>query len=114
MIICNNVYIGLTILYKAIIGDVIYLGYNVFILDYSHGNHNERVIYVYFLVFKRKLFSKDPIIIEKNIWIWRNNCILGNGTIGDNAIIDTRNIVIDDAEENSIYDGVSEKNKIER
>lgn len=101
-------------MYKAIIGDVIYLGYNVFILDYFHSNHNERVFYVYFLVFKRKLFSKDPIIIGKNIWIWRNNCILGKGTIGDNAIIGTRSIVIDDAEENSIYDGVSEKNKIER
>ncbi len=65
MIICNNVYIGLTILYKAIIGDVIYLGYNVFILYYSHGNHNERVFYVEVLVFKRKLFSKDLIIIGK-------------------------------------------------
>ena len=52
-------------MYKAIIGDVIYLGYNVFILDYSHGNHNERVFYVYALVFKRKLFSKDYIIIGK-------------------------------------------------
>lgn len=36
-----------------------------------------------------------------------------NGTIRDNAIIDAWNIVIDDVEENSIYDGV-QKNKIER
>lgn len=84
-----------------------------FILDNSHGNHNERVFYVDVLVFKRKLFSKGLKIIGKDVQIWKNNCILVNGTIRDNAIIDAWSIVIDDVEENSIYDGV-QKNKIER
>lgn len=38
-----------------------------FILDNSHGNHNERVFYVDVLVFKRKLFSKGLKIIGKDV-----------------------------------------------
>ena len=113
LIIGNNVYIGdgsyLTVLNKTIIGDGTCLGDNVFISDNSHGNPNDRVSDADIPVLKRKLFSKGPIIIGKNVWIGRNSCILGNVTIGDNAIIGAGSIVTHDVEKNSVYAGVPAK-----
>lgn len=86
-IIGNNVsynyYCHIGCLNKIVIGDNVMLGSRVVIEAHSHGTTD----YLNMHVAKRKLHSKGPIIIEDNVWIGENACILENGRIGKCSII---------------------------
>ena len=76
------------------IGDDVLIGSNVLITDHSHG------IFSYDNMDKpwaeRELCSKGPVIIEKNVWIGENTCILSGVTIGKGSVIGAGSIVTHD------------------
>jgi serine acetyltransferase len=94
----NNVNFGnychISCLNKITIDNGVLTGDNVSIIDNFHGNQTTeendiRPAY-------RKLYSKGPIHIGKNVWIGKNVCIMPNVTIGDYAIIGANAVVTHD------------------
>lgn len=90
--ITNNSYISCV--NSVIIGSGCLLGENCFITDNFHGNN-------FFDEMKippndRKLFSKGPVHIGKNVWLGRNVCVMPNVTIGDYAVIGANSVVTHD------------------
>ena len=59
---------------KIIIGDNVLIGSNVLITDHSHGYNDYRDIED--IAACRYLYSKWSVIIEDNVWIGENVCIL--------------------------------------
>ena len=57
----------------------------------------------------RKLYSKGPVIIGRNVWIGENVCILPNVSIGDGAIIGAGAVVTHNIPSYSISAGVPAK-----
>lgn len=93
---------------KITIGNGVLLGDNVLITDNFHGisgNINERHI----PPIKRKLFYKGEIVIEDNVWIGRNVCIMGNVYIGTGAIIGANAVVTHDIPSYGVAVGVPAK-----
>lgn len=88
------------------IGDGVLLGDNVFISDNSHGKTGEEIDLP---PLERKLFVKGPILIEDNVWIGRNACIMGNVCIGKGAIIGANAVVTHDVLPNTVVAGVPAK-----
>ena len=76
------------------IGDGCLLGDNVFITDNFHGNSSDAELSI--PPIERKLVSKSPVIIGKNVWIGRNVCVMPGVTIGDGAIIGANAVVTHD------------------
>ena len=60
-------------------------------------------------VAKRRLHSKGPIIIEDNVWIGENACILENVRIGKCSIIGANAVVTHDIPPYSVAVGVPAK-----
>ena len=58
---------------------------------------------------KRPLHSKGPIIIEDNVWVGENVCILENVRIGKCSIIGANAVVTHDIPPYSIAVGVPAK-----
>lgn len=88
------------------IGDGVLLGDNVFISDNLHGKTGEEVELP---PLERRLFIKGPILIEDNVWIGRNACIMGNVCIGKGAIIGANAVVTHDVLPNTVVAGVPAK-----
>lgn len=99
----NNCHIGC--INHIEIGDNVTLGSNVLIGDHSHGDIND----IETPVMKRPLRSKGPIIIEENVWIGENVCILPNVTIGKYSIIGAGAVVTHDIPSYSVAVGVPAK-----
>lgn len=78
-----------------VIGDGTLLGRNVFISDNNHGNSMDPLEKNIPPV-ERKLTTKGPVIIGKNVWIGRNVSILSGVTIGDGAIVGANSVVTKD------------------
>lgn len=96
-----RVHIG--VINKVIIGNNVLIGSNVLITDHSHGrgDGDERLI----PPTKRPLFSKGPVIIEENVWIGENCCILPNVTIGKGSIVGANSVVTHDCPPYSVICG---------
>lgn len=94
----NNVYIGnfcqISCLNRIEIKENVTIGDNTFICDNFHGNGSKGEINIEPL--ERKLISKGPIIIEKNVLIGRNVCIFGNVKVGEGSIIGANSVVTHD------------------
>lgn len=86
------------------IGDGSLLGRNVFIADNNHGDGADELEKNISPV-ERKLTTKGPVIIGKNVWIGRNVTILSGVTIGDNAIIGANSVVTKDVQAYSVVAG---------
>jgi len=97
----NNIHIGC--INKVIIGDNVLFGSNVFISDHQHGFVDGRDIDV--PPANRFLFSKGPVMIEKNVWIGENVSIMPDITIGENSIIGANSIVTKNIAKNSVVAG---------
>ena len=93
--------------HKVVIGDNCLLGRYVYISDNTHGKSDYSDLNI--PPRKRKLSSKGPVIIGKNVWIGRCSTILSGVTIGDNAIIGANSVVNKDVPANSIVAGVPMK-----
>lgn len=68
------------------------IGDNVLITDHSHGATDLSTL-MYIHPKERKLFSKGPVIIEDDVWIGENVCILPNVVIGKGAVIGCNTVV---------------------
>lgn len=86
------------------IGEGTLLGYNTYISDNFHGSN--QLCELDIPPYNRKLTSKGPIIIGKNVWIGRNACIMPNVKIGDYAIIGANAVVTHDIPAYAIVAGV--------
>lgn len=109
LIIGNNVscnfYCHIGCLNKIVIGDNVMLGSRVLIEDHSHGTTDDLDT----PIAKRKLHSKGPIIIEDNVWIGENACILENVRIGKCSIIGANAVVTHDIPPYCVAAGVPAK-----
>lgn len=104
----NNVtiteYCQISCIDRIEIGDGTLLGRNVFIADNNHGNGID-VLERDIPPVERKLTSKGPVIIGKNVWIGRNVTILSGIRVGEGAIIGANSVVTKDVQAYSVVAG---------
>ena len=93
---------------KIDIGNGVRIGRMVFITDNSHGL-NDTISELNTPILSRKVTSKGPVIIGKNVWIGERACILPNVTIGDGAIIAANAVVTKDVPPYSVVGGCPAK-----
>lgn len=79
---------------RITIGDNLLTGINVLITDNAHGTFDLQELNT--SPIKRKLFSKGPVVIDDNVWIGSNSCIMPGVTIGRGAIIGANAVVTKD------------------
>ena len=90
-----------------LIGDNVLIGSNVLITDHCHGKNSLDDIDS--APEHRKLISKGPIIIEDNVWIGENVCIMPGTRIGKNSIIGALSVVTKDIPPYSVAVGTPAK-----
>lgn len=78
---------------KIIIGDNFLSGKWVTIVDNSHGDTNQDLLQS---PANRKLFSKGPVIIGKNVWLGDKVTILPGVRIGDGVVVGANSVVTKD------------------
>ena len=91
----------------VVIGQGCLFGDNVFITDNSHGQNLHQELNI--PPRDRKLYSKGPVYIGKNVWIGRNVCIMPGVTIGDGAVIGANSVVTHDIPAYNVAAGVPAK-----
>ncbi|OMQ10124.1 hypothetical protein BXU01_15805 [[Flexibacter] sp. ATCC 35103] len=88
---------------EIIIEDGVLIASKVFITDHYHGEISSDAITI--PPSERKLFSKGPVKIEKNVWIGEGAVILPNVIVGENSIIGANSVVTKDIPKNSVVGG---------
>jgi acetyltransferase-like isoleucine patch superfamily enzyme len=88
---------------EIIIEDGVLIASKVYISDHYHGEITSETLNL--IPSQRKLFSKGPIKIEKNVWIGEGVVILPNLTIGENSIIGANTVVTKSIPKNSVVGG---------
>lgn len=111
LVLGNNINFGnhcyISCLNKIIINDGVLTGDNVSIIDNYHGDLSMGEMNIRPAL--RKLYSKGPIEIGKNVWIGKNVCIMPNVKIGDYAVIGANAVVTHDIPACAIAAGVPAK-----
>lgn len=88
---------------KIIIGNNVLTGKNILIVDNAHGSSDRRLLDM--APSERPIFSKGPVIIEDNVWIGGNACIMPGVTIGRGSIIGAGCVVVKDVPPYSVVAG---------
>lgn len=101
-----NDYVHIAAVEKVSIGNNVLIASKVFISDHNHGNYSGSHDHdnPNSLPKERKLFS-NPVIVEDNVWIGENVCILPGVTIGKGAIIGAMSLVNRDIPANTLAVG---------
>ncbi|MBQ8133030.1 MAG: acyltransferase [Clostridia bacterium] len=111
IIIGNNVSINYDVHIACIdrieIGDGTLLASKVFITDHNHGDTDIQTLKI--PPQDRKLISKGPVVIGKNVWIGENVCIMPGVVIGDNCIIGANSVVTNSIPAYTVSAGVPAK-----
>lgn len=111
IIIGDNCGIGershITSINSITIGNGVLLGKNVLITDNAHGSNTP--IQQSIIPSMRPLISKGAVVIEDNVWIGQNSCILPGVTIGYGAIVAANSVVTKNIDANTIVAGVPAK-----
>lgn len=81
----------ITCVNKVIIGKNVLMGRRVLITDNSHGKSDKDLLIL--PPVSRPLYSKGVVIIEDNVWIGDQACIMPNVIIGKGAIIGANAVV---------------------
>ena len=97
----------ITAINKIRIGKNVLTGTNVLISDNEHGESSRQNMNIQPRL--RQLVSKGEVIIEDNVWIGNNACILGGVRIGMGSIIGANTVVTKDIPPYSIAAGVPAK-----
>jgi acetyltransferase-like isoleucine patch superfamily enzyme len=85
---------------SIIIEDNVLIGSKVYISDHSHGSND-----ISLRPALRNLYSKGPVLIEKNVWIGEGVVVLPGVTIGMNSIIGANSVVTKSIPQNSVAVG---------
>lgn len=94
---------------KIIIGNNVLGAGKILIIDHDHGKAGIHLIHNKDISPRdRELFSKGPIIIERNVWIGEGAIILAGAHIGSGAVIGANAIVNCKVEPNTVF--ISKKN----
>lgn len=88
---------------EIIIEDGVLIASKVFITDHYHGEITSEAVKI--PPFKRKLYSRGSVKIEKNVWIGEGVVILPNVIIGENSIIGANSVITKDIPKNSVVGG---------
>lgn len=111
IVIGNNVVINFNVhigaIKKIIIEDDVLIGSNVLITDHSHGRLTVDELDI--PAVKRSLFSKGPVVIERNVWIGEGVCILAGVHVGRNSVIGSNAVVTHDIPPGHIVAGIPAK-----
>ena len=102
--VCFNTDIHIGCINKVIIGDNCLFGSRIYITDHDHGSTSEEDILL--PPAQRSLYTKGPVIIEKNVYVGEGVAILSGVRIGENSIIATNSVVTKDVPRNSIVAGI--------
>jgi acetyltransferase-like isoleucine patch superfamily enzyme len=98
----SDVHIGA--IKNVTIGDNVLIASRVFISDHFHGDSSIEMMRI--PPMNRPLFSKGPILIEKNVWIGEGVSILSGVTIGEGSIVGANSVVTKSFPPYSIIGGV--------
>ena len=105
---CNfGAFNHITAINRIDIGDNCLTGKWVTISDNDHGTTDRSDLELPPL--RRKVFSKGPVIIGRNVWIGEKATILGGVTIGDGAVIGANSVVTKDVPPYSVVAGMPAK-----
>lgn len=97
----------LTACKKIQIGDNLLTGPNVLITDNSHGSSSREDMVN--APMDRKLISEGPVIIDDNVWIGSNACIMPGVHIGKGSIIGANSVVTHDVPDYTVVAGIPAK-----
>lgn len=107
IVIGNNVSINPNCHIGAInrieIHDNVLIGGSVLITDHQHGCISEDELII--PPKDRKLWSKGPVIIERNVWIGEGVSVMPGVRIGENSIIGTNSVVTKNIPSNCVAAG---------
>ncbi len=102
--VCFNTDIHIGCINRIEIGDNCLFGSRIYITDHDHGSTSVQDMKI--PPAQRKLKSKGPVIIGKNVYIGEGVAILSGVRIGENAIIATNAVVTIDVPKNSVVAGI--------
>lgn len=102
--VCFNTDIHIGCIDRVEIGDNCLFGSRIYITDHDHGSTSPSDILL--PPIERKLYSKGPVVIEKNVYVGEGVSILSGVTIGENSIIATNAVVTKNVPKNSIVAGI--------
>ncbi len=88
---------------KIEIHDNVLIGSNVLITDHQHGKITSEALKL--PPEKRELWSKGPVIIERNVWIGEGVAVMPGVTIGENSIVGANSVVTKDIPANCVAAG---------
>lgn len=102
--VCFNTDIHIGCIDSITIEDNCLFASRILITDHNHGNSTNQTIKI--SPMNRKLFSKGPVLIKKNVWVGEGVAIMPNVTIGENSIIAANAVVTKNVPPNCIVAGV--------
>ena len=104
----NNVAVGnychIGAVNQVKIGDNVLMGSNVLITDHMHGESTYEELQI--PPNKRELYSKGPVIIEKNVFIGDGVKIMPGVIIGEGAMVGSNAVVTHNVAKYSIVAGI--------
>lgn len=105
--VCINYRCHIGCINRITIGNHVLIGSNVLITDHAHGCFSEENKDIPWA--KKKLYSKGPVIIEDNVWIGENVCVMPGVTIGKGSVVGANTVVTHDIPPYSMAVGVPAK-----
>jgi len=97
----NNCHVG--VIDSVKIGNDVLIGSQVLITDHQHGDLANLLPGKSFV--KQPLHSKGPVVIEDNVWIGENACIMPGVTIGSGSVVGANAVVTKDVPPNTVVVG---------
>lgn len=94
----------ITAVNKIVIGDGVLLGKKVTITDNSHGSFNNEDLQIPPL--HRRVVSKGPVIIGKNVWLGDKVTVCPGVTIAQGAVVGANSVVTHDIPAFAVVAGV--------
>jgi len=92
---------------KIIIGNNVLLGSNVLIIDHQHGYVDWRDLKI--SPTSREIVSAGPIVIEDDVWIGENACIMPGVFLGRGCVVGANSVVTKSFPPNSVICGIPAK-----
>lgn len=98
----NDCHIG--VIDRVELHDGVMLASRVYISDHAHGNTDKSILDMRPVL--RPLYSKGPVIIERNAWIGEGAAIMPGVRIGEGAIVGANAVVTRDVPPRTVVGGV--------